>query len=339
MGEEDVGEAVIPGTLVSAFWNADSDRLRLPWRLLGGGIVFVVLGIVVSLSFQALLAVFGIGALATSLVGSVDTLSISLTGVASSTGLTVVGVYLAGRLLDRRWFTDFGLHLDRSWAADFGFGAALGAALMTGIFLVELAAGWARVTGTLRTSGSASLWVALAGAVVLFVAVSVGEELLLRGYLLTNLAEGFRGLGPTVAVVVATLLSSGVFGLLHAGNPNATVVSTTNVALAGVVLAAGYVLTGELGIPMGFHLTWNFFQGPVYGFPVSGTSPGVAVVAVAERGPDRWTGGAFGPEAGLLGVAALAVGLVAIAAWVRHRSGEVVLSPVVWTPDLRNEEE
>jgi len=327
---------VIPRTLLAVFWNADSDRLRAPWRLLGGGVVFVLLGVVVSLSLQALLAVGGARALATSLVGTVDTLSISVTGVASSTTLTVAGVYLAGRLLDRRWFTDFGLRLDRAWAADFGFGAALGAALMTGIFLVELAAGWVRVTGTLRASAGASVPVALAGAVVLFVAVSVGEELLLRGYLLTNLAEGLRGLGPAVAVALATLLSSAVFGLLHVGNPSATLVSTTNVALAGVVLAAGYVLTGELGVPVGFHLTWNFFQGPVYGFPVSGTSPGVAVVAVAERGPDRWTGGAFGPEAGLLGVAALAVGLAGIAAWSRFRTGEVSLSPAVWTPDLRN---
>ncbi|HMB50011.1 MAG TPA: CPBP family intramembrane glutamic endopeptidase, partial [Natronoarchaeum rubrum] len=231
---------------------------------------------------------------------------------------------------------DFGFRLDRDWWLDFVFGLALGVGLMTLVFLVELAAGWVRVTGTLRASAGASVPVALAGAVVLFVAVSIGEELLLRGYLLTNLAEGLRGLGPAVAVALATLLSSAVFGLLHVGNPSATLVSTTNVALAGVVLAAGYVLTGELGVPVGFHLTWNFFQGPVYGFPVSGTSPGVAVVAVAERGPDRWTGGAFGPEAGLLGVAALAVGLAGIAAWSRFRTGEVSLSPAVWTPDLRN---
>ncbi|WP_433631539.1 lysostaphin resistance A-like protein [Halomicrococcus sp. NG-SE-24] len=332
---------VFPRALTTLFWNADSDRLRMPWRLLAGTVLLVGIAVVFGLLFQALVSTTRTGALASLFAGTANSLLLSLAGVLFTTGVTVVGVYLAGRLVDRRRFADFGLHLDRAWCVDFAFGVALGAALMTGIFLVELGAGWLAVTGTLRTSAAgasgptASLVGGLVLAFALYVLVAVGEELLLRGYLLTNLAEGLRGLGATLAVAVATLLSSAVFGLLHVGNPNATAVSTANVALAGVVLAAGYVLTGELGVSVGFHLSWNFVQGPVFGFPVSGTSRGVALVAVAERGPDRWTGGGFGPEAGLVGVAALVVGLAAIVAWARYRTGSVGLSPAVWTPELR----
>jgi hypothetical protein len=103
------------------------------------------------------------------------------------------------------------------------------------------------------------------------------------------------------------------------------------------MLAAGYVLTGDLAVPIGLHTTWNLFQGGVYGFPVSGLGVGASVVAVEETGPDVVTGGAFGPEAGLLGLGAMVVGTAAIAAWVRWRTGDLRIDPAVTTPELREE--
>ncbi|MFC6726909.1 CPBP family intramembrane glutamic endopeptidase, partial [Halobium palmae] len=181
---------------------------------------------------------------------------------------------------------------------------ALGAGLMTVVFLVELAAGWVRVTGTFE-GGATGFLVGFVGILVVFLFVGVYEELVARGYLLTNVAEGLAGyVGVNGATAVAVLVSSALFGLAHFGNPNATLLSTFNVGLAGVMLALGYVLTDELAIPVGLHITWNFFQGVVYGFPVSGTGGFAKVLVVEQGGPTLLTGGSFGPEAGLLGVGA-----------------------------------
>jgi hypothetical protein len=105
------------------------------------------------------------------------------------------------------------------------------------------------------------------------------------------------------------------------------------------MLAAGYALTGELAIPLGLHFSWNYAQGALFGFPVSGVRVGLAVVRTRETGPDLLTGGAFGPEAGLLGVAAVLLGIGCVALWVQARTGDIRLDPAVWTPELRADDQ
>ncbi|MBC7234477.1 MAG: CPBP family intramembrane metalloprotease [Chloroflexi bacterium] len=238
-----------------------------------------------------------------------------------------LSVWAAAQLLDRRPLADFGLHLDRHWWADLGFGLALGALLMTLIFLVELAAGWVTVRGTLVTHDpQLGFWPTILASLLLFVAVGFYEELFSRGYQLTNLAEGFAALRPRTAVWLATILSGGVFGLLHLSNPHATWYSALGIAAGGVLtLGLGYILTGELGLSIGLHISWNFVQGNVYGFPVSGGSFFASFLFIEQGGPVLWTGGAFGPEAGLVGLMATLLGALLICAWVRWRRGAIAL--------------
>lgn len=305
------------------FWNRLEGRLRAGWRLL---------------LFIALLIGFGSAAVAVlALVseGLLDGLSRAL-GVEASRGgeglataVAITGaVAVGGWLLDRRRFAEFGFHLNRGWWLDFAFGLGLGALLMAGIFAVELALGWVTVTGSWRSVGGLSFGVALLLPLFAFVMVGYYEELLVRGYLLRNLAEGLAW-GPNAsrwALLLAWLLTSALFGFLHAGNPNATFVSSFNIGLAGLFLGLGILLTGELAIPIGLHITWNFFQGNIFGFPVSGTRVSDAtVLVIRQSGPELWTGGAFGPEAGLIGLAAIAVGCGLTLLWVRRRTGRIAL--------------
>ncbi len=239
----------------------------------------------------------------------------------------ILSVWLAGRFLDRRPFKDFGFHLSAGWWLDLLFGMALGALLISAVFLVELGLGWVRITGALETFGTGSPFaLAFLFPVAVFLCEGVTEETIFRGYQLRNAAEGLGGtiLGPRGAVLLAWVLSSVFFGALHADNPDATALSTFNIVLAGLMLGFGYVLSGELAIPIGLHVTWNLFQGTVYGLPVSGFGPfGATFLSTKQGGPDLWTGGSFGPEGGLLVPVALLLGCLLIALWVRLRTGGI----------------
>ena len=258
-------------------------------------------------------------------------------GVAGLVG-AVLTVWLAGRFLDRRPFSDFGFHLGGGWWLDLLFGMALGALLISAIFLVELGMGWVEVTGALQTfETGASFAPSVLLPTLMFLCVGFYEETVFRGYQLKNAAEGLNNpaLGPRGAVLLAWVLSSVFFAVLHANNPSATLVSTLNIVLAGLLLGFGYVLSGELAIPIGLHITWNLFQGVVYGFPVSGFGPfGASFLATGQTGPDLWTGGPFGPEAGLLAPAAMLLGISLIALWTRLRTGKISLhSPIAESPN------
>ena len=316
-------------SVINLFRNEHEGRPRAFWRLL---LQFVLYAVGTALLANLMFAAFTLFGEASLGSGAVERLAASPAFLAanavSSLVAALISVWFAARLLDHRPFSEFGLHpKDRDWWLDLGFGLFLGALLMTGIFLVELQFGWIQVTGTFETVGTADapFFPAILAPAVLFLCVGIYEELFSRGYQLQNMAEGlnFPGLGPRGAVVLAWVISSFLFGLLHLANPNATAISTVNIAFAGLLLGTGYILTGRLAIPIGLHITWNFFQGNVFGFPVSGLEPlGATFISIEQGGPPLWTGGIFGPEAGLLEIVAAVIGSLLILLWVRVRTGD-----------------
>jgi membrane protease YdiL (CAAX protease family) len=148
--------------------------------------------------------------------------------------------------------------------------------------------------------------------VVLFGVVALGEELVFRGYIQTNLQEGA---GLPVALMVSSLL----FGLFHSLNPNVSRLGLVNIALAGVALGYGYAVTRNLWLPIAYHFCWNFVQGSILSLPVSGARYG-GLLTVIDRGTATWiTGGAFGPEGGILGTLVLLSTFPVFWWWGRER--------------------
>lgn len=237
-------------------------------------------------------------------------------------------IWIAGKILDRRLFKDFGFHFSWQWFIDLGFGFLLGAILMLLIFLAEWGLGWVSITGYGKSHyPGVSFGVGSLVNILAYLGIGIYEELLFRGYYLRNLAEGLnhKAVGSKVALILAFIVTSIVFGLLHAANPHASWISTLNIILAGMFLGSAYMLTGELSIPIGLHISWNFFQGAVFGFPVSGTQPAASLIGIEQLGPDLITGGSFGPEAGMLGFIAMVMGTILIYLWVKNRNGISIL--------------
>jgi len=149
------------------------------------------------------------------------------------------------------------------------------------------------------------------GTFVAFVFVGWNEELLSRGYHLQTIASGIN-------LFWGVIISSAVFGLLHLGNPNATWVSAAGIFFAGLYLAYGYIRTKQLWLSIGLHIGWNFFEGVVFGFPVSGLDI-YPLLRIKVHGPELWTGGAFGPEAGLIVLPSLILGALLIYLYTAKR--------------------
>src|SRR5215211_1377879 len=316
-------------TINLLFWNRDQARLRAGWRLLVYSALWFILGYVAiylrnTVSAGRLPEVYR-----TPLLAAIFTLLVVvfLTGIVGS------------RLLDRRPFADYGFHLSKGWWLDLFFGMALGTLLMLGIFGFELALGWTEITATFATADPEQRFAPLI-LVLFFTIVLYGgilEEITYRGYMLQNLAEGLnlKRIGPQVATLIAVIISSVVFGLADASNASATVLSTINTMAAALVLAGAYVLTGQLALPIGFHVAWNFVGVGMLGYSASANIVGATFLASSQHGPSLWTGGVNAPLGGLLGTGALILGFLLIAAWVRGRRGKVKLDLSVAKPPAR----
>ena len=195
----------------------------------------------------------------------------------------------------------------------FGAGVLVGAALFSATVGLLWAAGLYHVSGS---NGWAVLSAACAGSL----GSGFVEELYLRGIFFRVLEEWA---GSWISLGSSALL----FGLLHLGNPHATLTSALAIALeAGIMLAAAFMLTRNLWFPAGIHFAWNFTQGGIFGIAVSGNRA-QGVLRSQLTGPELLSGGSFGAEASVFAVVVCVIAGVWIL-MLAIRKGHVV--PVFW---------
>ena len=130
---------------------------------------------------------------------------------------------------------------------------------------------------------------------------------------MTTLAD--NGNSKTVVYIVSSL----IFGVAHLLNPNVAVLGIINIFLVGLLFAYMYDKTKSLWMPIGYHITWNYFQGNVFGFPVSGTTPHGLYGIDVSMGNNWLTGGSFGLEGGLLATLMIVLGFVVTNLYTKKR--------------------
>jgi membrane protease YdiL (CAAX protease family) len=279
--------------LARVFLSPDEPRLRAGWRLLLHFLLLILITI-------ALLSI-------SLLITSFSNLDLVVLLVAVS-----LATWIARRFFDRRSFRSLGFKITRHALLDMAFGFALPAMMMGLIYLCEWSMGWLHFEGwAWATVPPGTVLTELLVALAIFIAVGYYEELFSRGYQLQNLAEGLN-------LHWAIFLSSAFFSLLHWGNPHASLISGLGILLAGYFLAYAWVRTRQLWLAIGLHIGWNFFEGPIFGFPVSGLDT-FRLIRQSTQGPALFTGGAFGPEAGLILLPALLLGAFLIKLYTRNR--------------------
>mgnify|MGYP001445174369 FL=1 len=194
-------------------------------------------------------------------------------------------VWLFIRFIDRKPLESIGLRI-KGYEKDLKMGLALGAGLIAIGFLILFILGYLSVDGFSFPVGTLILYF------LLFVVVSFHEEIMMRGYVLNNLMQSMNR-------YAALSISSVIFMSIHLLNPNVNFLSVVNLFLAGIVLGIYYIHKPNLWLPIGMHLTWNFFQGPIFGFEVSGIET-KSIINQSVRGNEIITGGAFGFEGSIL---------------------------------------
>jgi membrane protease YdiL (CAAX protease family) len=289
-------------------------QLRPTWRVVCYVLALLVGTIAIGVPIGVLLLVMiAMGVLdQTAVMEMESTFAVLAISVLANVILALPLTYLFRRFLDKDTMVSLGFDRKPGWWKEILGGLVLGYLLMALIFLLEWAAGWLQVYGFVwQAQSSSATALTLLGYVIILGLGAYWEELSFRGYILQNLNLDW-------AAIVALVASSILFGLFHGLNPNVTWLGLLNIFLAGVVLAICYLTTRQLWLPIAFHFSWNFFQGPIFSFPISGVSTG-GLLLTEIKGNPLITGGPFGPEAGLIGTFALVMGLLILWAW--HRIG------------------
>lgn len=300
-----------------------SERVRVKAKRRRGAIAQVVL---FTTAWSTLVSLFGLvvvlpilieasqtGQRAEELLGVLSAVSTTTLGMTAATALgTVLSVWVMWRWFDGPALLDLGVRRRRGWLADTLVGLGLGPAMFGLMLALLLIPGWVQVR-----SGSISA-AQLGTAFLTYLLVAFTEEVFARGWIFQVLE---RGRGKVWAVVG----SSVIFSILHGANPNVTLMALVGLFLAGLLFAQAYLLTRQLWLPIALHLSWNFSEGPVFGFPVSGMESH-GLLAVTPTGPELVTGGAFGPEAGVVVIVGMALASAVIFGLARAR-------PVRLAPD------
>lgn len=201
-------------------------------------------------------------------------------------------VFFRVKVIEKRSLSSIGFNKN-NWLKKYSLGFLIGLAMMSIIVLILLPFGYITIEKNpiqpVGVSAIASVLVILFGWII----QGATEEIVTRGWLLNILSTKYN-------IGVGLLISSTLFGLMHLTNPNVNYIAVINIILVGLFYGLYVIKTNDLWAVCGMHSAWNFAQGNIFGFKVSGLDVSVgSLIDLNLVGSDFVTGGIFGPEAGI----------------------------------------
>jgi membrane protease YdiL (CAAX protease family) len=146
---------------------------------------------------------------------------------------------------------------------------------------------------------------------------AIFEEILMRGIIFRITEEK---LGSYFALFISAIL----FGAMHLGNPNSSLIAAIGLAIqAGLLLASAYIYSRNLWFPIAVHFAWNFTQSALFGANVSGTTTAKTLITSKIEGAEWYTGGQFGPEGSVQATAFCLIATVVLLI-LSHKEGKII---------------
>lgn len=216
---------------------------------------------------------------------------------------TLLLIWIFVKYVDKENFIEIGLHT-KDKLNDFYIGFFIGAFIMiSGYGLLEF-------LGEIHFQRTLFNFKEIMFSILLFLVISITEEVLFRGYILRNLMTSFNK-------YIALLLSSILFSLAHGLNPNIDLLGLTGIFLAGILLGITYIHTKNLWFPIALHFSWNLFQ-TLLGFNVSGRNA-YSMIEFSIKENTLLNGGTFGFEGSILSLIAMILTIIGITIYYQRK--------------------
>ncbi len=220
--------------------------------------------------------------------------------------IMIIAPIFTWRIILKKPLSSMGLSGFIKNKTDFLSGLLFGIISITIVFLVIIASNQAEVVSW-QPRFSPDLLTGL----ILFIFVGFAEEIYGRGFVISTLRQTRR-------YPVMILVSSVLFSLMHSMNSGVGVLPYLNLFIAGMLFAYMYIKSGTLWMCIGYHITWNYFQGNIYGFNVSGIAT-KSIFTTVYQNDNLINGGKFGPEGGLIVTVILLLGFLFTKYYYRNK--------------------
>ena len=272
-----------------------SNEIRSGWKIL---LVFALtygLSIIVSIILGIVLGVIGsaTGNADYLLTGNIASIMnnelIFLVSVALSNGVSIISCIMVWRWLDKKKIREMGLTSIKSNSKEFLVGLVAGAITISIVSIGIICFGNVEFVNPVNKP---NISLSLVYGLIAFAFVGFGEEILSRGYIMSVLKQ-------TRSKWVVLVGPALIFAMLHLANNGISILAFINLFLVGLLFAYMFMKSKNIWMPIGYHITWNYFQGYIWGFGVSGNDV-QGLYKIKNVSDNIINGGAFGPEGGLM---------------------------------------